>query len=101
MKRIQNVEINSLDINKSYVEIDGVGWRNSSHISIKEIMESMQLDIPLEANVKFVTFKNQDVSVNTTPDNFPIESNLQISMDENFLYVWVSGRWKRVPLSEF
>ena len=99
MKRVQNLNLESLDINKSYVEIDGIGWRNSSHISIKGIMDFMQLDIDKETNVRLVAFTNQDVSVNDNPN--PIANNLQLSMDENFLYVWVKDRWKRVPLSEF
>ena len=99
MKRVQNIDIESLDINKSYVEIDGIGWRNSSHISIKGIMDFMQLDIDKETNVRLVAFTNQDVSVNDNSQS-PAD-NLRLSMDENFLYVWVKDRWKRVPLSEF
>ena len=99
MKRVQNVDLESLDINKSYVEIDGVGWRNPANISIKGIMDFMQLDIDKETNVRLVAFTNQDVSINDNPN--PLANNLQLSMDENFLYVWVKDRWKRVPLSEF
>ena len=99
MKRVQKIDLPSLDINKSYVEIDGVGWRSPSHISIKGIMDFMQLDIDKETNVRLVTFTNQDVSINDNPN--PMPNNLQLSMDENFLYIWVKKRWKRVPLSEF
>ena len=99
MKRVQNIDLESLDIDKSYVEIDGVGWRNPANISIKGIMDFMQLDIDKETNVRLVTFTNQDVSVNDNPNQ--MANNLQLSMDENFLYVWVKNRWKRAPLSEF
>jgi len=101
MKRIQHTNVNVIDINKSYVEIDGVGWRIPQHISIKEIMDFMQLDIPRESNVKLVTFADQDVSVNRPPDTYLLEKPLNLAVDENFLYVWINKRWKRVPLSEF
>lgn len=101
MKRIQKIDLNSVDINKSYVEIDGIGWRTPSHISVKGIMDFMQLDIPDGTNVKLVAFVNQDISINTPPNTYPIEKDLQLAVDDNFLYVWIKNRWKRVPLSEF
>jgi|AntAceMinimDraft_10_1070366.scaffolds.fasta_scaffold29554_2 hypothetical protein len=104
MKRIKNINLNIVDINKSYIEIDGIGWRSPSHISIKNIMDSMQLDIPDVSNinnVKLVTFINQDISINSPPSSYPKKDNLELTVDDNFLYVWVKNRWKRVPLSDF
>lgn len=100
MKRIQNINLNTLDTNKSYIEINGVGWRSPSHISIKDIINFMELEIPDKCNINLVAFTNQDVSVNTPPGHSS-ENNLQISADDNFLYIWVKNRWKRVPLSSF
>jgi len=99
-KQVQNY-INKIDINKSYFEVDGVGWRSPTHISIKSAMDLMELDIPPEANVKLVTFDDQDTSINRPPSTYSLSNNLHLSVDENFLYVWVNERWKRIPLSNF
>jgi len=101
MKRTQRINIQNLDINNTFLEADGVGWRAPMHMSIKDIMDQMQLDIPEEANVRLVTFEDQDTSINRPPNTYPLDHSLNLAVDENFLYVWINERWKRIPLSEF
>ena len=101
MKRLQPIDVRNIDAKNSYFEVDGVGWRLPLHISVKEVMDMMQLAIPPESNVKLVTFEDQDTSINRPPNTYALDHSLHLSVDENFLYVWINERWKRIPLSEF
>lgn len=101
MKPPQKINVQTLDINNTFLEVDGVGWRTKLHMSVKDIMDQMQLDIPEESNVTLVTFEDQDTSINRPPNTYPLDHSLNLAVDENFLYVWINERWKRIPLSIF
>ena len=101
MKRRPNRIPDNIDIEKSYLEIDGLGWRSPIHLSIHSIMDLMELELPPAPNVKIVTFEDQDSSITRPPDTYSIDTSLHLSVDENFLYVWINNRWKRLPLSNF
>jgi hypothetical protein len=44
-------------------------------------------------------FCNQDISINLLPKNASELSAMHMMVDENYLYVWVKNRWKRVPIT--
>lgn len=101
MKRIKPVNLSDIDIFNTFLEVDSPTWREPKYISIRTVLDTMDLEIPEEPNVKLVTFKDQDTSVHTPPQTYPLDNDLHLSVDENFLYVWINERWKRVPLSNF
>jgi len=101
MKRVQKIDLDTINIDKSYVEIKGMGLRAPIQLSVRNVMNLMQLDIPEGTNMKLVTFQDQDVSINRPPNTYPLDSDLNFAVDENFLYVWINNRWKRIPISEF
>jgi hypothetical protein len=101
MKRLKSVDINTLDVDKTFLEVDSQGWREPQYIPLRSVLDAMDLTIPPAPNVKLVTFEDQDISVNRPPNTYGLDHPLHLSVDENFLYVWINERWKRVPLSEF
>jgi hypothetical protein len=101
MKRLKSVDINSLNIDTTFLEVDANTWRQPQYIKLRDILDTMDLTIPEAPNVKLVTFEDQDVSINRPPNTYAVDHPLHLAVDENFLYVWINERWKRMPLSEF
>lgn len=98
MKKHLKNNYSNLNIENTYLELTGPGWRKPVHINIKSIPEILDIE---PSNVKLVTFDNQDSSITKPPESLPVDEKLHISLDGNFLYVWVIDRWKRVALSNF
>lgn len=101
MKRLKSVDINTLDLDKTFLEVDAQSWRETQYIPLRTVLDAMDLSIPDAPNVRLVTFEDQDVSVNRPPNTYALDHPLNLAVDENFLYVWINERWKRVPISNF
>ena len=100
MKKQRKLNITDIDINNAFIQIDGKGWKKPEYVSLKSVYED--IGIPEDATIKLVEFKNQDVSINNPPELYvESEKPMRLSTDGNFLYVWVTDRWKRVALSNF
>jgi len=120
--------VQHVDLNKenSFIQVDSFGQRKPRPISIKALEDSFNFNYDINKHIDSHTiildpktlkikvnedilnnfnhsFIDQDISVNTPPEKYPITSGLHITVDENFLYVWIpdASRWKRIPLSEF
>ena len=78
-----------------FIIVDSHSWRKPDEIDIEALGDL------LEVNVGIVDFIDQDVSINRPPETYPVDTKLHLSADQNFLYVWVKDRWKRIPLAEF
>lgn len=88
----------------SFVPIDSNEWRKAGVISVERIGKILQIQLDedvVKRNVTSVEFSNQNEIPELPPDSLPINTKTHISVDENYLYVWVpqSSRWKRIPLS--
>ena len=101
MKRLKPIDINTLNIDTTFLEVNANEWRQPQYIKLRAVLDAMDLTIPEAPNVRLVTFDDQDVSINRPPNTYPIDHPLNLAVDENFLYVWINERWKRVPLTEF
>lgn len=97
-KHIKKAKVEQLKKAETFFEIDSLGWRHPEQLSLGEL--SQLLDVDTSANVISYKFKNQDTNPELPPDATKL-SNMEVAADDNFLYVWVKNRWKRIPLSEF
>lgn len=89
---------------KTFLPIDSNELRKAGIISIEKLGKIIQIQVDedtLKRNVTAVTFSKQDEIAELPPESLPIDPKTHISVDENYLYVWVpqSKRWKRLPLS--
>lgn len=103
MRRPKYINIEDLKNDTVYVQIDSPEWRTPEYISLNSILNSNKISSNnTDITIKLVKFVDQDVSINNDPSTYDDnDDNLNMSTDENFLYVWVKNRWKRVPLSDF
>lgn len=124
-KKIKSEEIVNSD---TFIEIDSYSWRNPQHISVEELLRSVthpKCDIekhidkktividPHTLNIKVDDSLLNDSNVihdplkksNINPFKPPKDASngpyLHLRSDENYLYIWVGNRWKRVLLSEW
>ena len=75
-------------------------------MSIQKLGSIIQIQIDedvFKRNVTAVTFSKQDEIAELPPEALPVDTKTHISVDENYLYIWVpqSKRWKRIPLSQW
>jgi len=47
------------------------------------------------------SFINQNIEYNKPPQDASSLSGMHLMTDGNYLYIWINGRWKRTPLSEW
>jgi len=97
-KHSKKVKKEHIKKEETFFEVDSLGWRHPEQMSIGDLGEI--LDIDSSSNVISYKFKDQDTNPTLPPDAQKL-SNLDLAADDNFLYVWVKNRWKRIPLSEF
>ena len=99
-KKIKKEHIKTDD---AFFIIDSPSWRTPGSIDIGSLREI--LEIPnaknSSANVFVYKFKDQDNDPTLPPGTTKLDKNLELAVDDNFLYIWIKNRWKRVPLSEF
>lgn len=98
--------VTNLDPSKTFVLVDSADFRKPVTISLEKIGDSLQLriDDDLEwRNISVVEPEGLEEKPGSNPDKLPISTKTHISVDENYLYVWVpqSEKWKRIPLSEW
>jgi hypothetical protein len=94
----------NLSNDKVFIPIDSVDWKKPYVLSIENLGKILQIKIdkdPISINITAVD--GQDLVPNTSPESLPISSKTYLSVDENYLYVWVPqvGRWKRLPLADY
>jgi hypothetical protein len=84
-----------IDLKSSYIPIDNNAWGRSKVLSLQELSDLLSKNYGRGiGNV-----------INVTPDVSSAPHGLDliqsyIAIDENYLYVWVKGRWKKVPMME-
>ena len=91
------IRIDGLDLEKTHVWIDPPGKSQAFGMPILDFAKIMERVIS-DGNV--TSIKKEE-----TPMPPPgVSSQAQpsyITTDDNFLYVWVNGKWKRTPLSDW
>jgi len=90
--------------NKTFLKVDSNQFKRPSIISLEFVGKVLQLKIndDLSAlNLSAVEFKNQDKNPELPPDTIPVAPRTHIAVDENYLYVWVGTKWKRMLLSDW
>ena len=97
-----------IDFNPSntFVKVDSQEFNRPVTLSLEKIGEILKVKSVIDLsyiNVSSVKFSGQDKTPAIPPNTLPISSRTHISVDENYLYVWVpqSSLWKRIILSEW
>jgi hypothetical protein len=97
-------KIESINTENSFFLIDSNEWRKAGIISVERLGRILQIQLDediFKRNVTAVTFSKQDEIAELPPESLPVDPKTHISVDENYLYVWIpqSKRWKRIPLA--
>lgn len=98
--------IEDFNPSNTFVKVDSREFQRPFTLSIERIGSMLEINTGRDLsqmNVTAVEFSKQDQNPAIPPNTFPISSKAHISVDENFLYVWVpqSSSWKRILLSEW
>jgi len=100
MKRKGNHQIskehNDADM---FIHVDSPKWRMPKEISVEDFKKL--INAKFDVNVIAYKFKDQDKFPQIPPNTHKLESKIELAVDDNFLYVWVNDRWKRLSLNEF
>jgi len=101
----------SIDLKNTFVEIDNEQCPRPVSLSLENLNNILQIKVnedfinkKLEnKNLSCIEFINQDTSPYTNPFNYNISQQTFLSVDENYLYVWIPTlkKWKRIPLLDW
>ena len=86
--------------------IDSGKWKRPRTLTIEKLEETLnvRLNEGLEdKNVTSVSYSDQEDHPDVLPNGIPIIEKTFISVDENYLYVWIPQlkKWKRTLLSNW
>lgn len=99
--------LDNTDPINSYILIDSPSFLNPCSISIENIGKSINLklqdDVLKQMNVSSLDISDHETNPHISPDSCNLSAKTLISVDENYLYVWISklSKWKRIPLSDW
>lgn len=98
--------VSDLDPSKTFVLVDSTDFKKPVTISIEKIGDALQLKLNEDLewrNISVVQPDRLEKHPRSNPTAIPISPKTHISVDENYLYVFVpqSKKWKRIPLSDW
>jgi hypothetical protein len=88
---------------ETFILVDSPTWRDPRNLDIGSLRDILDIPNKLDpsANVFAYKFKDQDTDPEIPPGSHKLDKSLELAADDNYLYVWVKNRWKRIPLTEF
>ena len=129
LNKLNVIKVNQLNNDNTYIPVDSNVWKSPNKISISDIVSviqtaklSEQIDnisivVDIETgklkvvfptivnypkhNVFYEPFIDHNVSINRLPKNTIDISSMHMCIDENYLYIWVKNKWKRIPLCDW
>lgn len=96
----KKTKIENVEIQETFFEIDAKGWRAPEYLAIGDLRQLLEIDSSIAISVTAHEFDTQATNPELPPNSRKI-TRLELAADDNFLYVWIGNRWKRIPLSEF
>lgn len=132
-----NKHSGGLDTSNTFIEIKSVNDRNSSVISVEELLSNIKpnktnkndknekykieddidkLTLIVDPKTKKVKvdlslintpsvfsspFNEDNINYNLLPADASEVTGMHMMANEDYLYIWVGNRWKRVPLAEW
>ena len=88
------------------VPLDSYTFKRPRVLTLEKLGGILMVDINddiVQRNVTSVVPENQEGDPTVAPNGLPIIEKTFISVDENYLYVWIPSleKWKRVLLSDW
>ena len=101
-QRIENHK--NLDISQVYLPIDSGQWKREKALTLKQIGDILQVFISdgiFDENV--ISVDSNNISPNRPPKGLSKTVKTYISVDEDYLYVWIPNKnmWKRTRLLDW
>lgn len=96
----------NLNLDKSFVLADSIEFKKASVISLETVGNVLQLKLDEDVASKNISAVDPSVlesKPTTIPGDLLISPKTYISVDDNYLYVWISKlkKWKRILLSDW
>lgn len=129
LNRQKKISVENLNKSNVFIELNSTEWRQSEIISVEDLLNQsgnfQKYDISKDIDKKTIVIDPHTLKIkindsftndsnvfneplnsgNINPYNPPrdVSSNIQLHLrsNENYLYVWVGNRWKRVKLEEW
>jgi hypothetical protein len=97
---------NNFNPSTTYILADGKEFHRPVSLLLEKVGEILKIkeDRDLsQMNITAVEFSKQAETPTILPNTFSVSPKTHISVDENYLYVWIPqlGRWKRLPISDW
>lgn len=96
-----------LEVKESvFIPLDTGIWKRPRILTLEKVGEVLQIKINdsiIERNVTSVESSDQEEHPTLPPNGIPVMEKTFISVDENYLYVWIPTlkKWKRTLLSSW
>jgi len=102
-KHDKKVKKEQVKRDNTFILVDSPTWRSPEHLDLESLRDIMEISKGKNSfvNVFAYKFKDQDTEPTLPPGSHKLDKSLELAADDNFLYVWVKNRWKRIPLTEF
>jgi len=81
---------------ETFIEISSNKWKGVGYISLQLFKELME-----KSNINLLEFVDQNINITRPPNTYPVNSKMDMAVDDNYLYIWIKDHWKRIPITNF
>lgn len=106
MKKKREIGNLELDLENTFIDINSRIWKNPRTLSLENLggVLSIKVNENIKGkNVSSIQFVDQNKQPNANPNKYKTIEKTYISVDDNYLYVWIPNlnKWKRILLSNW
>lgn len=105
-KIYKSKRVSTLNAEKSYLKVEGIDFKRPVAISASDLSKVLLGEVNEDMarkNVSAVEFNGQDVDPKKKPEEIRVTDQINIAIDDNYLYIWVPSlkKWKRIMLGDW
>jgi hypothetical protein len=106
VKIYKNKKVSVVNPDRTFIKIDGIDFKRPVAISASDLSKVLLSEIDEDMtrkNVSGVEFNGQDEDPTKEPEKISISDQINIAIDDSYLYIWVPSlkKWKRIMLGDW
>lgn len=87
--------IATADLNNVFVSLDSISWGAKKILSLQELSNLLS-NRALQGSGNVINLQS---NIKEIPENLEIKP-AYIAIDNNYMYVWVNDKWKKIPMMD-
>ena len=105
-KIYKHKKVDVINTDRTFLKIESVDFKRPVAISASDLSKVLLGEVNddmARKNVSAVEFNGQDVDPKKNPKGIHVTDQINIAIDDSYLYIWVPSakKWKRIMLGDW